>query len=168
MRPKPGSYPHYYENYIPLVKQDTILQAFKENEKEVINFFNSIPAAKENHAYADGKWTIKQLLCHLNDTERIFAYRCLRFARRDPQQLASYEEDHYAANCGVESRTLKDLVEEFESVRKSSIHLFKHFNEEDLLQTGLTPSGSSTVLAIGYTICGHTLHHINVVKERYL
>lgn len=168
MRPEPGTYPHYYDTYISLVKQNDILTALTETEGEVINFFKSISPAKENYAYATGKWTVKDVLCHINDTERIFAYRCLRFARKDPQQVLSYEQDAYVANSNSHANSLANLIEEFYSIRQSTISLFKSFNNETLLHYGKSPSGNATVISIGFTICGHALHHINVVKERYL
>lgn len=168
MRPEKGSYPVYYENYIPLVKQGDLTDALTQNWTDLKTFINSIPEEKENYAYAAGKWTIKQVIIHLIDTERIFAYRSLRFARKDPQQPLPYEENHYADTAEVSHRSLKNLMEEFETVRMSSLSLFKSFSKETLLNTGHIAAGDCTVLAIGYTICGHAIHHTNVIKERYL
>jgi uncharacterized damage-inducible protein DinB len=168
MRPLKGTYPDYYENYIPLVKQNTITEALQANEKETIQFFSSIAPSKENYAYQIGKWTVKQVLNHLIDTERIFAYRALRFARKDAQQPLSFEQDDYVANAELTSRHLNDLVNEFEAVRKSTLSLFNSFSEEALVRTGSTRAGNSSVLAIGFTICGHNIHHMNVVRDRYL
>jgi hypothetical protein len=168
MRPIKGTYPDYYENYIPLVKNNSIIEALNENEVEIRKFFASIPSSKENHAYQIGKWTIKQILGHIIDTERIFSYRALRYARKDQTLLPSYEHDDYVKNAELEKRNLQDLINEFETVRRSTLSLFNSFGSEALLRTGNTPAGQATVLAVGYTICGHAIHHMNVVRERYL
>jgi len=168
MRPHKGTYPAYYDNYIPLVKQEEIVLALTQNWKELKEFISTIPEEKENFAYAEGKWTIKQVLVHLIDTERIFSYRALRFARKDEQQPLPFEENDYAANAEVSNRTLEDILEEFENVRKASISLFKSFSQATLLLSGRTAMGPATVVSIGFTICGHATHHANVIKERYL
>jgi len=168
MRPPKGTYPDYYENYIPLVKQDSVLTALQENEKEVIAFFTSISADLENYAYGPGKWSLKQILNHCIDTERVFAYRALRFARKDEKQPLPFDQDDYVANAEVEKRTLRNLIAEFESVRRASISLFDSFNDETLARSGNTAAGRASVNAIGFTICGHYLHHMTVISERYL
>jgi uncharacterized damage-inducible protein DinB len=168
MRPEIGTYPHYYENYIPLVKENNLRDALLENEKETFHFFDGMAEHMGEYAYQDGKWTIKQILNHLIDTERIFAYRALRFARKDEQQTLSFEQDDYVANAATEQRSLKDLLDEFLSVRKASISLFGGLSQDALLRAGQTAAGKATVSAIGFTICGHNLHHISIIKERYL
>ncbi len=168
MRPLKGTYPTYYENYIPLVKQEDVVVAFTQNWQELKDFISAIPKEKENFAYAEGKWTIKQVIIHLVDTERIFTYRALRFARKDPQQPLPYEENHYAETAEVANRTLADIMEEFENVRKASISLFKSFSETTLLNSGTTSVGPATALAIGFATVGHAIHHTNVIKDRYL
>jgi hypothetical protein len=168
MKPVPGTYPKYFENYVPLVKEEDVNTAFANNYQELSSFLKGIPPDLENYAYAPGKWTIKQVLNHMTDTERIFTYRALRFARKDPQQPLPFEEDDYAKHAEVGSRTLADLIEEFEAVRKASILLFKSFSDNTLLCSGKTAAGDCTVLALGYTTCGHAIHHMNVLKERYL
>lgn len=168
MKPEAGSYPAYFDNYIKYVTQEQVMDAFNQTWTEISNTISGISEEQANYAYAEGKWTIKQVLIHMIDTERIFAYRALRFARKDPQQLLPYEEDLYAATAELTNRNLKDLMEEFDIVRKSSICLFKSFSDNTLLNAGKTAAGEITVLALGFTICGHALHHLKVLKERYL
>jgi len=168
MRPEKGTYPGYYENYISLVKHNSVLEALTETEKETITFFNSVPDDLENSTYEKGKWTIKEVLNHLIDTERIFAYRALRFARKDETQPLPFEQNDYVAHAELENRSLKDLVKEFETVRKATQSLFNSFSNETLSRTGQTAAGRASVNAIGFTTCGHCIHHINVIKERYL
>jgi len=168
MRPKKGTYPTYYDNYIPLVNQEDLVVAFTQNWNELKDLIFSVPKDKENYAYTEGKWTIKQVVIHLIDTERIFSYRALRFARKDAQQPLPYEENLYADTAELSNRTLTDLVEEFDAVRKSSLALYKSFSESTLLNSGNTAMGEATVLSIGFATCGHAIHHMNVLKERYL
>lgn len=168
MKPQPGSYPKYFENYVPLVKENSLLEALDVNWDAIKKLSSSISEEKANFAYAPGKWTIKQVIHHLIDTERIMSYRALRFARKDPQQPLPFEEDLYAANSESHHRTLNSLMNEFETVRKASVSLFETFSDEIMLRTGTTASGSCTVLALGYMICGHAIHHMNVIRERYL
>lgn len=168
MRPIKGTYPAFLETYINCVPQNSVLEALELNQKETIRFFSSIPPSKENYAYDLGKWKIKEVLNHLIDAERIFAYRCLRFARKDETTLPSFEEDDYVRNAELDNRNLQDLVNEFETVRKATLSLFNSFNDEALQRVGNTASGKTTVIAVGYAIAGHSMHHMNVVKERYL
>ncbi|PBQ33252.1 damage-inducible protein DinB [Sphingobacteriaceae bacterium] len=168
MRPEKGTYPEYYGQYIPLVNQEDVNLALTRNWEDLQNFISSIPKEMEDYAYAPGKWTIKQVIMHLVDTERIFAYRALRFARRDAQQPLSFEENDYAANAELSERTLEDILQEFETVRKATLSLFKGFSPGTLLNAGNTAIGKTTVLAIGFLTCGHAIHHMNVIKDRYL
>ena len=168
MRPKKEDCPEYYIYYIGLIKQQDVVTALTETKKEQLNFIKSIPADLENFAYADGKWTIKEVLIHCIDTERIFSTRALTFARGDKQVPHSYDENLYGANSHAASRTLKDILEEFEVVRAGVICLYRSFSAEILDLAGQTPSGPATVNSIGFTICGHTAHHLNIIKERYL
>jgi hypothetical protein len=167
MRPEKGTYPAFYDNYIPYVKQEDVMVALEQSWAELKEAFSSISKDKEDYAYAPGKWTIKQMLLHISDTERIFSYRALRFARKDPQQVLPFEENDYAAAADVSKRSLADILAEMESVRNATISLFRSFSKETLLLTGNTAAGQTTVLAIGFITCGHAAHHIKILKERY-
>ena len=168
MRPLPGSYPTYFENYIYYVTQTDVHLALNQTWLEVLNTFSGMSEESAESTYEEGKWTVKEMLIHMIDTERVFAYRALRFGRNDPQMVSSFEENLYVANANVSNRSLIDLLEEYELVRKSTIHLFRNFSDNVLLNTGKTAAGEITVLALGYIICGQALHHINVYKELYL
>jgi hypothetical protein len=168
MKPEKNTYPDYYNLYIPLVTADNVIDGLIVNQGEVGNLILSIPDNKSQYSYAQGKWTIKQVINHITDTERIIAYRALRFARKDPQQPLAFEEDHYAANSELDNRSMADLQEEFNNVRKATLSLFKSFSEKTLMLKGNTTMGDTTVLALGYLIAGHSKHHLNVIKERYL
>lgn len=117
--------------------------------------------------YAPGKWTVKDIIQHLIDTERIFAYRVLRFARNDKTLLPGFEQNDYAINAEATRRELNDLLEEYIAVRDTTIQLFKSFTNEMLIREGQTASGTITVAGIGFAIAGHTKHHMEVLKEKY-
>ena len=170
MRPEPGSYPIYYDNYIGKVTEDDLITALINNHTFIKQVLSNIPTDKENFAYSEGKWTVKQVVNHLIDTERIFSYRALRFGRNDAQKVLSFEEDDYAKTSEKEValRSLADLIAEFDAVRLSTISLFKNFSTESLQLKGLTVAGETTVLAIGFCISGHTTHHLKVIQEKYL
>ncbi len=168
MRPVKEECPDYYWCYIGLIKQADVVSALTETKKSTLDFIKSISSDLENFAYAEGKWTVKEVLIHCIDTERIFSARALGFARGDKQVPNSYDENLYGANCEAASRTMNDIIEEFDAVRHSNICLFRSFNAQNLKKSGQTPSGPATVNSIGFTICGHTQHHLNIIAERYL
>jgi hypothetical protein len=168
MRPEKGTYPEYFTHYLPLVREDNVMEALQTNLQILTGFISDIPKNKEDFIYAPGKWSVKQVISHVCDTERILAYRALRFARLDPAQPLPFDENRYAASVDLGERGCSDLLNEFESIRQSSISLFGSFNDDTLLRAGKTAAGETTVLALGYLICGHAAHHMNVLKERYL
>ncbi len=159
--------PKYFDRYINRVEDIDLIEAlekygssFLEAEKE--NF-----EALGDKIYAPGKWTIKDLLQHMIDAERIFAYRALRFSRNDKTELPGFDEDRYAANVSTKSRTITDLLEEFKTVRTATIQLFRTFDATFMHREGIASGNKMSVLAIGFTMCGHTIHHLGVIKERY-
>ncbi|MBO9151137.1 DinB family protein [Chitinophaga sp. GCM10012297] len=167
-RPSQGDYGAFYETYVSKVQEDDIYEAFRKHTAEVLDFFEKVPAQKLDYAYATGKWTIKQVLQHLIDAERIFAYRALRFARKDYTPLSPFEENDYAAEARVDEREWMDMVEEFQLVRLSSEHLFRSLNEEELQRSGIASGVPVSVLSLGYILIGHAIHHMGIVSERYL
>jgi uncharacterized damage-inducible protein DinB len=127
-----------------------------------------MPAEKINYRYAKDKWTVKEVLQHMLDTERIFAYRALCIARKDSTHLPGFEENDYAANSKVSKRDWKEMIREFKAVRRSTEILFRSFDKQQLDATGTASGKSVYVLGIGFIIAGHINHHVNVLKERYL
>ena len=168
MRPNKQDHIHYFEHYINLVPENDILSALKNNHTSTLDFIKSLPQKKSDYRYADGKWTIKQVINHVIDTERIFSYRALRFSRGDAQALPGYDENLFADNVDLSRTDLTTLAEEFDLVRKATIIQFKQLSEKELLLKGNAPGGESNVLSIGYVICGHAIHHTNVIQQRYL
>jgi len=167
-RPDLTRVPEYFHNYINQAEGDDLMEVLKKQTRSFDDFLNEIPKSKRNYRYAEGKWTIKEMLQHIIDAERIFAYRALCFARKDATPLPSFEEKSYAANSKAEQRKWKDLVKEFEAVRQSTEILFDSFDDEQLETAGTASGKSNYVLAIGFIIAGHANHHIKVVKEKYL
>ena len=166
---KPIEYAPFYANYLNQVSKDTtIIEELELSLEQLIQFVPSIPLDKIEYRYAEGKWTIKDILQHLIDTERIFAYRALRITRKDQTPLPGFEENDYADNAFANQRELNDLIDEFKVVRQSTIHLFRTFTDEQLAFLGTASDKLISVRAIGYIISGHQKHHINVFKERYL
>jgi uncharacterized damage-inducible protein DinB len=158
----------YYHKYIQAAGEDDVLKALKKSTKEFRKFLERIPRKKLHHAYAEGKWTIKEILRHIIDAERVFAYRALAFARKDGTELPSFDENNWALHAQTVHRKWKDLVEEFQAVRKSTELLYDSFNEDQLLSSGTASGNSVNVLALGYIMAGHIRHHMNIIKERYL
>lgn len=164
-----NEYAPYQANY--LYNVDDIWPLAEELEVSVhnlIRFIQDIPMDKFDYRYAEGKWTIKDILQHLIDTERIFAYRALRIARNDQTALPGFDETAYAGATDANARHLQNLLTELSIVRQGTIHLFKSFTSEDLLKTGTASGYNVSVRALGYLIIGHQYHHIKIYKERYL
>jgi len=169
MRPDLSRVPEFYHGYINEVKENDLMEAFSNQTPALMKFFEGIPKDKQDHAYALGKWTIKEVLQHIVDGERIFCYRALRFARKDPTPLPGFDENLFAQTAKADQREWNELLEEFKAVRKSTELLFRSFDEEQLNNSGTSTAGlSNYVLGFGYIIVGHGLHHKKIISERYL
>ena len=160
--------PAFYHNYIGLVAETDLKKAFQLHETELIQLLNGIPEEKWDHRYAEGKWSIKELVQHMIDAERIFCNRALRFARKDSTELPGFDENLFAETSGAAARNKKDLVDEMATVQKSSSQLFNSFDNEQMEQSGISNGKSIYVKAIGFIIIGHVIHHRNILLERYL
>ena len=158
----------YYKGYIDKATDTNISMGLELNLDSVTGFFSGIPKEKEDFAYAKGKWTIKDILLHIIDAERVFSYRALRIGRGDATPLAGFEQDSYVISANASKRSLQSLIEEYTSVRKSTISLFQCFDDHTLLRMGEASGSPVSVRALGYIITGHENHHIEVIKERYL
>lgn len=167
-KPSPSTYLVYFQRYIDLVEEEDLVTAFKNQAAGIKQFLQSISEEKSTYAYAESKWTIKELLQHSIDTERILAYRALCLARGERLNLPGFEEDDYAANSFANHRKWTDLIEEFLTVRKSTEMLFESFNDAVLNNAGTANNNPVTVLSLGFTIVGHWYHHKKVLEERYL
>ena len=165
----PDEYAAYYNTYLQLVDNEwSLTEELEVSVHNFIRFVQEIPMDKYDYRYAEGKWTIKDIIQHLIDTERIFSYRALRFARNDKTELPGYDENLYAAIANGSERKLQEMLTELALVRQSTIMLYKSFSNEDLLKRGIASQNIASVRAIGFIIIGHQNHHIKVFKERYL
>ena len=160
--------PEYYHKYINLAISDDLKTALEKHQIELISFLKDIPKKKWNYRYAEGKWSIKEVVQHIIDAERVFTYRALRFARKDQTPLPSFDENIFAANSKADDRSKKDLLKELKAVQASSAQMFESFDEEQLNQSGIASEKSTYVKGITYIVFGHSLHHKNILKERYL
>jgi hypothetical protein len=167
-RPDLKRVPPFYHNYINQAPENEIMKALENNAAAFNELLKKIPASKHEYRYADGKWSIKEVLQHIIDGERVFAYRSLCFARKDENPLPGFDENDYVANAKTGNRKWEDLVEEFNVVRKSTQILFGSFDNEQLDQNGVAYENTNYVLGLGFIIAGHCYHHMNVLKERYL
>jgi len=164
-RPQPNEYPIWGETYISKVDGD-IFEILNNQVQSLPALFRA-NTDKANYAYADGKWTLKEMLGHIIDTERVFAYRITCFARNENQALPGFEEDDYVANARFAERDLEDLIEEFIALRKANLYLFRSLNEEELNRKGIASGREINVKSILFIVAGHILHHVSILKERY-
>ncbi|MBD0377807.1 MAG: DinB family protein [Flavisolibacter sp.] len=160
--------PPFYHNYINLVKSDSLREAFKTHLLSLTSLLNNIPEERWGYRYAADKWSIKEVVQHIIDAERIFNYRALCIARKESASLPGFDENNYAAASQADARSKSDLVEELEAVQKSSLLLFKSFDEDQLNRTGTANNKQISVKAIGFITVGHALHHRNILEERYV
>lgn len=167
-RPTPDSFQTFYQQrYIDAATGESVTDLIKNHSNSLINFINSIPEEKADSSYAAGKWTVKQMLQHIIDTERIFAYRALCFSRNEPLPLPGFDENSYAVNAPATHRTLASLKEEFVIVRQSTDLLITSFTEEQLNKKGVASNYVVSVNALCFIIFGHIIHHKKVLQERY-
>lgn len=167
-KPDETEYNPYYGKYVSLVSGDDILATLGGQLPETLALLRSVPESQAGFRYAAGKWSIKELVGHMIDAERIFAYRALRFARNDTTPLPGYEQDDYIRNASFDACSLADLTAELESVRRATLFLFKHLEGEAWMRRGMASESEVSVRALAYIIAGHELHHAGVLRDRYL
>ncbi len=167
-RPETNEYAPYYEKYISLVSEGDIVATLNQQIDDTLALLRGLSASQADSRYAPDKWSIKEVVGHLIDTERIFAYRALRFARNDQTPLAGFEQNDYVTQAAFSHCDMKELADEFEHVRRASIHLFRHLSEEAWERRGVASDNGVTVRALAWMIAGHELHHRGIVRERYL
>mgnify|MGYP006140705489 FL=1 len=163
-------YAPYFERYMQLsvLKDKTIIESLESAQDEFESVLRNLPDKKHSFSYATGKWTLKELIQHVIDTERVFCYRALSFARNDQTPLPGFDQDIFVDNATANERDYYDLLDEMKVLRKSSIQLFKSFSKEALLRIGVASDNKMSVRALGYLFSGHQIYHINNVKECYL
>ena len=167
-RPAPSEYSSYQANYISLVPDGDILETLRSEFATTLALLNTISEETSLYRYAPGKWSIRETILHVSDSERIFAYRALRLSRGDETPLPGFEQDAYVETSAADARSWQSILAEFAAVRQSSIELFRNFPPEAWTRSGLASGYYITVLALAYLIPGHELHHRRILRERYL
>jgi DinB superfamily len=166
-RPKPDEYNSYFDRYISLIPGNDVVATLASQWPKTVALFSSRSEQDGDLRYAPGKWTVKETLGHISDSERILSYRALRFARGDTTPIEGFEQDDYVRGGPVSDLKLADLVEEFQTVRAATLALFRHLRPGDWTRSGIANSNPITVRALAYAIAGHEVHHRNIVEERY-
>lgn len=168
-RPETSEYNPYFQRYIDLTTDGNYMDMLRKNTEDTIDYFAAIPEEKHEYRYEAGKWTPKEVLMHIMDTERIFNYRALTAARGDSQTpLHKMDPDMYVAGVDVSGRSMQSLLMEFNAVRAATEVLFEHMTDEQSRRVGNNIAFPITPRALGYIIMGHIQHHINILNERYL
>lgn len=167
-RPEKQEYAEFYKNYVSLVPEIDVVGALENQTADLQNLLAGVSDEKATFRYAEGKWSIKELLGHIIDGERVFSYRALRISRKDETPLAGFEENKFVANSNFKNTALADLVEEFSLLRRSNVLFFKNLTEEAWLNVGTASDAAISVRALAYIMVGHVRHHANILRERYL
>lgn len=167
-RPPLVEVPPFYQGYLEKAAGDDLFGVLRYASGSFHEVMAAVPEERAGHRYAEGKWSIKQVVRHITDCERIFAYRALCFARGDTTPLPGFDEDHYAMHDHAHGSTLAELGAEHDAVRAATITLFQGFSPPMLMRSGIANGRSFTVRALGWTIAGHALHHVHVLRQRYL
>ncbi|MEO5778008.1 MAG: DinB family protein [Flavobacterium sp.] len=166
---QPEEFAGHFATYINQVSSEyTLVEELEISVHRLIKFVQNIPLDKFDYRYAEGKWTIKDIIQHLIDAERIFAYRALRFARNDKTGLPGFDENDYVDEANAGKRSIQDLLTEMAVVRQATLSMFKSFSDEELMRIGTASSNPMSVRALGFTIIGHQNHHERIFQERYL
>ncbi|WP_273566711.1 DinB family protein [Maribacter halichondriae] len=158
----------YYKTYIDVLGDCELMDKLQRQVSNFPKFIESIPDSKMDYAYAEGKWTVAEVLLHIIDTERIFQYRALRFCRGDKTPLPGFDQDVFISGLNVKRYSKENIIEEYKIVRKSTIALFANLDRKSLESTGIASQLNWSVAALGFVICGHQRHHRNIIRERYL
>jgi hypothetical protein len=167
-RPGPGEYAPGHAAYVAAVPDGDVLAMLKKQNGETTRLLSRIGEKRSRHRYAPGKWSIREVIGHLIDAERVFTYRALTFARADRTPLPGFDENMWASASNADSRTLKSLLDELKSVRSATIALFKGFTGEELARTGIASGNPVSVRGLLYVTTGHERHHVRILRERYL
>ena len=166
-RPQPNEYSEFTATYVNLVGTDPILDILENQKESTYKLFMELTADKADHAYADGKWTIKEMLGHMVDAERTFAYRVLSFSREETD-LPGFDQDVYMLKATFNQRSIESLAAEFKTVREANMYMYRSLTDEQSMQMGIASGSPVSVRALLYIAAGHCMHHVNILMERYL
>lgn len=167
-RPETNEFAAYYNTYISLIDTDDVLQVLDAQTGELRSIFSGVPEDKGTFAYAEGKWTIKEMLSHLIDGERMFAYRVLRISRGDETPIEGFEQDGYIENSNANNRSITELLDEFDLQRRSNMLMLTNLSDENSMRMGTASNNPVSARALVYIMAGHVTHHVGILKERYL
>jgi hypothetical protein len=167
-RPQADEHSAYYARYIERVPEGDVISILRDQVANTAALLRNAPSDRADFAYAPGKWTLKQVAGHMIDVERVMSYRALRFSRNDATELPGFEENDWVANANFRDRSLADLVDEYEAVRAATVHFAKHLDANVLMRRGTANGQGVSVRALLYIIAGHELHHLALIRERYL
>jgi hypothetical protein len=168
VRPGPDEYAPYYAGYITEAPGDDALALLEQQQESTLRFLSGIPESKGDARYAPGKWSVKEVVGHVLDSERIFAYRALRIGRGDRTRLPGFDEKAYIPAGNFGARSFADLAEEYADARRATISLFRRFDAEALARRGIANELTISTRALAYILAGHENHHLNVIRTRYL
>ncbi len=163
-----NEYAPFFKNYIKGLGEVDLFETLTTSLIETLSLLKDLPEDKLTYSYAEGKWTIKELIQHIIDAERVLSYRALRFSRNDSTDLQGFDEDWYVDHSNGNERNFKDLLQEFTHLRNATISLFSSFNNEMVTISGSVSGSRTTVRALGFIIAGHHLHHVKIIKEKHL
>jgi uncharacterized damage-inducible protein DinB len=167
-RPEANEYAPYYEKYVSLVPDSNVVETLERQIEETLALLGSVGEERAAHRYEEGKWSIKQVVGHMTDAERIFAYRALAFARGDKAHMPSMDPNDYMKVANFDERTLADLSEEFAQVRRANVLMFRGFSDEAWTRRGVASDNEVSVRALAHIMAGHEAHHRMILRERYL
>ena len=167
-RPEKNEYAPYYDKYVSLVPDGEVVETLERQIEDTLALLRGVGEERAGHRYAPGKWSIKEVVGHLIDTERIFAYRALAIARGEQKPLPGMDQNEYMAGANFDARTLADLLDEFERVRRSNVLMLRGLSDEAWSRRGVASDNEVTVRAIAYIIAGHEAHHVQILRTRYL
>lgn len=166
-RPGPGEYADFYAGYIAAMPSGDVLEILERQKDQLRQFAETIAPDRETFRYAPGKWSLREVVGHLIDSERVFSYRALCFSRGDDTPLPGFDENFYVANADFDSRTLQSLIEELTLLRSANVLLFRSLTPEDLARVGVANTHPVSVRALAFILAGHLQHHFNVLRDRY-
>ncbi|HEV2862053.1 MAG TPA: DinB family protein [Pyrinomonadaceae bacterium] len=167
-KPESGEYADYYEKYVALVPDGNVVETLGRQIYETLALLGNVDEERAGRSYEPGKWSIKEVVGHIVDGERVFAYRALRFARGDQTPLPGFDQETFSRHVDFNARTLPDILEEFAEVRRATVGLLRSLTEEAWVRRGVASDNEVSVRALAYIIAGHEAHHVRILRERYL
>lgn len=167
-RPGATEYAPFYAGYVAGVPEGDLIALLEQQGRETVALLGAVSDERSDHRYAPGKWTIREVLGHVVDGERVFTYRALTFARGDAGPLPSFDENAWAAVSNAGRRTMAELLDEYRAVRAATVALFRSFSDEEFARSGVASKNPVTVRALAYIVAGHERHHVRILRERYL